>query len=75
MGSFMGRVNQCIQLVKVLYCKLPTNSKQLPAFPLEVGPGREPRNQRWEAIFAIFLYTKAKPKTWLRPFMNMAPTD
>ena len=24
-----------IQFVRVLYCKLPTNSKQLPAFPLE----------------------------------------
>ena len=36
-GSFMGRGNQYIQLVK--YCKLPTNSKKLPAFPLEVGPG------------------------------------
>ena len=35
-GSFMGRRNQYIQLVKVLYCKLPTNSRQLPAFPLEV---------------------------------------
>ena len=29
MGSFMGRGNQYIQLVKVLYCKLPTISKQL----------------------------------------------
>ena len=27
---------ETIQLVKVLYCNLPTNSKQLPAFPLEV---------------------------------------
>ena len=34
MGSFMGRRNQCIQLVKVLYCKLPTSGKQLPAFSL-----------------------------------------
>ena len=32
MGSFMGRGNQYIQLVKVLQCKLP-------AFPLEVRPG------------------------------------
>ena len=40
-GSFMGRGNQYIQLVKVLYCKLPINSKQLPAFPLEVGLGTE----------------------------------
>ena len=28
--------------------KLPTNGKQLPAFPLEVGPGTEARSQRWE---------------------------
>ena len=40
-GSFIGRGNQYIQLVKVLYCKLPTNCKQLPAFPLEVGAGFE----------------------------------
>ena len=32
-----------------LYCKLPTNGKQLPAFPLEAVPGIEPRPQRWEA--------------------------
>ena len=48
MGSWKGRGNQYIQLVKVLYCKLPTNSKQLPAFPLEVGPGTEPQSRRWE---------------------------
>ena len=48
-GSLEGRGNQYIQLVKVLYCKLPTNSKQLPAFSLELGPGTEPRSQRWEA--------------------------
>ena len=29
MGSFMGRGDQYIQFVKVLYCKLPTSSKQL----------------------------------------------
>ena len=50
MGScFMGRGNQYIQLVKVLYCKLPNNSKQLPAFLLEVGPGIKLRSQMWEA--------------------------
>ena len=32
MGSFMDRGNQYIQWVKVLYCKLPSNGKQLPAF-------------------------------------------
>ena len=47
MSSFVGRGNQYIQLVKVLYCKLLTNGKQLPAFPLEVRPGTEPRSQRW----------------------------
>ena len=30
-----------MQLVKVLYYELPTSGKQLPAFPLEVGPGFE----------------------------------
>ena len=30
MGSWKDRGNQYIQVVKVLYCKLPTNSKQLP---------------------------------------------
>ena len=49
MGSFTGRGNQYIQLVKVLYCKLPTNGKQLPAFPLEVGLGFKLRSKRWEA--------------------------
>ena len=49
MGSWKGRGNQYIQLVKVLYCKLPTNGKQLRAFPLEAVPGTEPRPQRWEA--------------------------
>ena len=48
MGSWEGRGNQYIQFVR-LYCKLPTNSKQLPAFPLEVGLGTKSRSQRWEA--------------------------
>ena len=48
-GSWKGRGNQYIQFVRVLYCKLPTNSKQLPAFPLEAVPGTEPWPQRWEA--------------------------
>ena len=48
-GSWKGRGNQYIQFVRVLYCKLPTNGKQLPAFPLEAVPRTEPRPQRWEA--------------------------
>ena len=42
MGSLKGRGNQYIQFVRVLYCKLPTYGKQLPAFPLEAMPGTEP---------------------------------
>ena len=49
MGSWKGRVNQYIEFVRVLYCKLLTNSKQLPAFPLVAVAGIEPRHQRWEA--------------------------
>ena len=48
-GSWKGRGNQYIQFVRVLYCKLPTNGKQLPAFPLEAMLGIEPPPQRWEA--------------------------
>ena len=48
-GSWKGRGNQYIQFVRVLYCKLPTNSKQLPAFPLEAVPEIEPGPQRWDA--------------------------
>ena len=48
-GSWKGRGNQYIQFVRVLYYKLPTNGKQLPAFPLEAMPGIEPQPQRWEA--------------------------
>ena len=48
-GSWKGRGNQYIQFPRVLYCKLPTNGKQLPAFPLTAMTGIEPRPQRWEA--------------------------
>ena len=48
-GSWKGRGNQCIQFIRVLYCKLPTNGKQLPAFPLETMLGIEPQPQRWES--------------------------
>ena len=41
-GSWKGRGNQYIQFVRVLYCKLPTNGKQLPAFPHEAVLGIEP---------------------------------
>ena len=47
-GSWKGRGNQYIQFARVLYCKLPTNGKQLPAFPLKAMTGIEPRPHRWE---------------------------
>ena len=42
-GSWKGRGNQYIKFVMVLYCKLPTNGKQLPAFPLAAMLGIKPR--------------------------------
>ena len=56
MGSSKGRGNQYIQFVRVLYCKLPTNDKQLPAFPLEAMPGTKLRPQRWEARVLPFCH-------------------
>ena len=48
-GSWKGRGNQYIEFARVLYCKLPINGKQLPAFPHKALTGIEPRPQRWEA--------------------------
>ena len=45
----MSRANKYIQLVKVIYYKLPTKDKQLPAFPLEVTPRFYLQFQRWKA--------------------------
>ena len=42
MGSWKGRGNQYIEFARVVYCKLPTNGKQLPAFPLEPMRGSNP---------------------------------
>ena len=49
-GSWKGRGNQYIEFARVVYCKLLTNGKQLPAFPHKALTGIEPRPQRWEAI-------------------------
>ena len=57
-SSWKGRGNQYIQFVRVLYCKLPTNGKQLPAFPLEAVPGTKPRPQRWEEKLHQGQYTE-----------------
>ena len=48
MGSFMARVNQNIQFVKVQYSNLPTIGKELSTFPQKaLGLNLQPR--RWEA--------------------------
>ena len=41
-GSWKGRGNQYIEFARVVYRKLPTNGKQLPAFPLEPVRGSNP---------------------------------
>ena len=41
-GSWKGRGNQYIEFARVVYCKLPTNGKQLPAFPLKAVTGIKP---------------------------------
>ena len=48
MGSFVGRGNQYIQLIKVLYCKLLTICKQLPTFPHKVQDLNR-HSKKWEA--------------------------
>ena len=41
-GSWKGRGKQYIEFVRVLYYKLLTIGKKLPAFPLEAVPGIKP---------------------------------
>ena len=48
MGSFVKGENQYIQLVKVLYCKLPTIGKHLSTFSHKVQDLNH-RLQSWEA--------------------------
>ena len=52
MGSFVGRGNQYIQLVKVLYCKVLTIGNQLPTFPHKVRDLNH-RPQRWEVSVLV----------------------
>ena len=62
-GNFVGRGSQYIQLVKVLYWRLLTNDKQLPAFPLEVRLRTELRSQRWEARMLPFCHNNPR-RAW-----------
>ena len=54
-GSWKGRGNQYIEFARVVYCKLPTNGKQLPAFPLEPVRGSNPglRGGRRECYHSV----------------------
>ena len=54
-GSWKGRGNQYIEFARFVYCKLPTNGKQLPAFPLTAMTGIDPRPQRWCIHLCIHL--------------------
>ena len=62
-GSWKGRGNQYIEFARVVYCKLPTNGKKLPAFPLTAMTGIEPRPQRWEARVLPLFYRGALTST------------
>ena len=55
----MGRQNQCIQLVKVLYSKLPSIGKQLPTFPDRVR-GFHHIYGGWAVIIRTYMYQKKK---------------
>ena len=57
MSSFVGRGNQFIQLVKVLYCKLLTNGKKLQTFPHMVQ-GLDCRPQSWETRVLVCRFNK-----------------
>ena len=49
-GSWKGRGNQYIEFARDVYCKLPTNGKQLLAFPLTAMTGIDPQPQRWDWV-------------------------
>ena len=65
-GSWKGRGNHYIEFARVLYCKLPTNGKQLPAFPLEAVTGIEPRPRMWEA--RVLPLCHRGPSLWVENF-------
>ena len=52
-GSWKGRGNKYIEFARVLYCKLPTNGKQLPTFPLEPVRGSNPGLRGGESVTTL----------------------
>ena len=65
-GSWKGRGNQYIEFARVLYCKLPTNGKQLPAFPHKALTGIELRGGRRECYHSATV----APVDSLKPFRH-----
>ena len=70
MASWKGRGNQYIQFVKVLYCNVPTNGKQLPAFPLEAVLGTEPRQECYHSAAMALLTFLGITFIFLSPDVN-----
>ena len=60
-GSWKGRGNQYIEFARVLYCKVPTNGKQLPAFPHKDLTGIEPPNLSFHIFEKKFENSKWPP--------------
>ena len=77
-GSWKGRGNQYIELARVPYCKLPTNGKQLPAFPHKGLTGIEPRPQRWVKV-GVLRPIQQPGSYWDRsselPLVGLEPTE
>ena len=72
-GSWKGRGNQYIEFARVVYCKLPTNGKQLPAFPLTAMTGIDPRPQRWEARVLPLCHRGPLDGFWVRAYLQHVP--
>ena len=64
-STFMGRGNKKIQLVKVMYYKLPTIGKQLSTFPHRVH-GLNHRPQRSDAPWSpLYIVTGVFPVVYI----------
>ena len=72
-GSWKGRGNQYIEFARVLYCKLPTNGKQLPAVPLQAMTGWNPglRGGRRECYHSATVAPSARSDKSVKSFANL----
>ena len=53
LGELEGQMKPVYTVGQVLYYKLQTNSKEIPAFPLETGQRFKLQSQRWQASVTI----------------------